>query len=73
MATSEIVQMIRATGWSLRELSRRSGVSINTLRALSAGRSQHPQRRTRTRLAAAFRQHSERLTEMADVLDPPNT
>lgn len=62
-------EMFQETGWSLREWSRRSGVSINTLRKLSAGQNLNPQRRTRSKLAAALRQSSVHFAALADQLD----
>lgn len=67
---TEYTALIRETGWSLRELARRSGVSLNTLRALSAGRNRKPQLQTRQKLAAALRIHAARMLEVADTLDP---
>jgi hypothetical protein len=65
--------ILQATGWSLREWHRRSGVSLNTLRKISAGdrgRPVHPQRRTRAALAAALREAADDYHRLADTLDP---
>lgn len=63
--------LIQETGWSLREWSRRSGLSLNTLRKLSGGGSLNPQKRTREALAAALRTSGDRFHELADQLDRP--
>jgi hypothetical protein len=62
-------ELLQETGWSLREWSRRSGLSLNTLRALSGGRSLNPQRRTRAALAAALRESGQRFLAIADQLE----
>lgn len=62
-------EMLSETGWSVRELARRSGVNVNTLLSLSSGRSKKPQKATRAKLAAALRAHSATLATLADQLE----
>lgn len=66
---TRFTEILQATGWSLREWERRSGVSLNTLRAISGGRSARPQKRTRAALASALRQSSQDFERLADALD----
>lgn len=60
----------RVTGWSLRELARRSDLSPNTVLSLSSGRNEHPQRRTLHKIAVALRNSSAEFQRLADSLDP---
>ena len=60
---------LQSTGWSLREWSRRSGVSVNTLLAISAGRNRKPQRGTLRKLVAALRESARDFTALADSLE----
>jgi hypothetical protein len=69
MTARELSDLIAVTGIPLAELHRRTGVSLNTLRSLSSGRNRRPQRRTRLKLAAFLRQHSETLVSLADQLE----
>lgn len=66
---TSLTELLQETGWSLREWERRSGLSINTLRALSAGRSGTPQKRTLLALSTALREASGRFEELAAQLD----
>lgn len=68
---TEYTDILQATGWSLREWERRSGLSINTLRKLSGGGSLNPQRRTKAALAAALRESSRQYDALADQLEAP--
>lgn len=61
--------LLQSTGWSLREWARRSGVSINTLRKLSGGQNQTPQRRTRLALAAALTNAADDFRQKARQLE----
>lgn len=69
MTAREFSDIIAATGLPLAELHRRTGISLNTLRSLSSGRSRRPQRRTRQRLATFLRSHGYELVHLADALD----
>lgn len=62
-------QLLRTALLNAPALARLSGVKLDTLRALLAGKRKDPHPKTRRRLAAALRGHAVTLESIADQLE----
>jgi transcriptional regulator with XRE-family HTH domain len=68
---SRIGQVRTAKGWSIRELARRSGVSVTNLSAIERGTIKNPQYRTQAAIAHALGWSRMEYLEHSDDLEPP--